>query len=167
MCRFYSVNAPDRVCIYFAGFNTDGWLKNDTNPDVVGYQSQCDLYVKMDKPQTGSNQIMPVPIVMTNGTTPVALDKSSFKFVASTPMPELTAAFARFSDIIFTHNTPAGRQGALSPAVATLPSLTVSVEHTDVPLSMGVNESYVLTIPADGGGATLHANTVYGAYHGL
>jgi len=51
--------------------------------------------------------------------------------------------------------------------LATISQLTVTVKNINVPLQLGADESYTLDIPADGSSATLSANTVYGAYHGL
>lgn len=48
-----------------------------------------------------------------------------------------------------------------------LQGVEVSVEVPDADLQLGVDESYTLNIPADGGVAILNAKTVYGAYHGL
>lgn len=55
---------------------------------------------------------------------------------------------------------------ATTGAQSTLEALSVSVEQADADLQLGVDESYTLDIPADGG-AILKAKTVYGAYHGL
>lgn len=61
-------------------------------------------------------------------------------------------------------------KGMGAEAVPTFPAMTsllVSVTNLSVPLQLEVDESYSLSIPADGGQATLQAATVYGAYRGL
>jgi hexosaminidase len=48
-----------------------------------------------------------------------------------------------------------------------IPSLTVTVKNEDETLVLGTDESYSLVVPADGTGATLTAQTPYGALRGL
>jgi N-acetyl-beta-hexosaminidase len=79
-----------------------------------------------------------------------------------TPASETVSAYAtRLASEVFAHATaePAP-PGALS-------SVNVKITDVNVPLQLGVDESYTLLVPADGTPATITANTVYGAYMAL
>lgn len=144
----------------------------------------CDLYLKQYSPEPGSGlSLWPIPTDITTGATTLTV-APAFNFVATTPSNDLSAAFTRISALIFQHNQPASVMAAAARArVAatggqavferklqagpTLTQLTVTVNNISAPLQLGVDESYTLNVPADGTAATLTANTVYGAYHGL
>ena len=111
----------------------------------------------MASAQRPVNSLWPIPVSMTVGAANVSVSPA-FTFVAATASADLTAAFARVRPLIFGH---------ASTAPGALTQLIVTVANVNVPLQLGVNESYTLTIPADGSAATLTAPTVYGAYHGL
>lgn len=169
-------------------FNTDGWLKNSTTNMQSG--QPCDLYVKNSTPQPAPpvyNGVLlwPMPVNITTGNTTLVV-AGPVTFTATTPSADLTAAFGRFTAQIFKHASPAASadviaklrsNGAVTAetaaaeevlgAAATLSTVTVSVANVNVPLQLGVDESYTLVIPADGSPATLTAATVYGAYMGL
>jgi len=154
------------------GFNTDGWLKKSLPPAAFNQSAPCDLFVKASVPEPPRLSILPKPISVSNGSTTVFVGKG-FAFSASTASPDLDAAFARYQAIIFPHawsqsvETLRHRHMVLPAGTPTLTSLVVSVANVSVPLQLGVDESYTLSIPADGSPATLTAATVYGAYHGL
>lgn len=79
---------------------------------------------------------------------------------SSTPLPDpLPAAVERYYDALFFAGAPT------LPAGASITALTVTVA-AEVPLTLGVDESYELTMPA-GGVATLVAPTQWGALRGL
>jgi len=165
-------------------FNTDGWLKNSTS-NMQGGQP-CDLYVKSTTPQPSYNgvNLWPMPINITSGNSTVSVSPS-MSFVAGTPSTDLSNAFARIAKLMFQHNLPSETQEKVSniankvrsmfggkntvdlQANPMLNTLNVNVADVNVPLQLGVDESYTLTIPADGSAATLTAKTIYGAYFGL
>jgi len=176
-------------------FNSNGWLKNSTS-DMQNGQG-CDLYVKQTSPQPSFNgpYLWPIPVKYTLGGSNVTVPPT-VSFVATTPSNDLTAAFQRFADLIFQHDLPSqqkeasarvnaaaarARSAAVQPGQVpfdmdtnmpglsdpTLPSVTVTVANVNVDLQLGVDESYTLTIPADGTGATITSQTVYGAYYAL
>lgn len=148
-----------------AAFNSDGWLKNST---ANMQPSTCDLYVKHAVAQPPRLSVWPQPIHVRNGTAMI-LVSPNLQFKAITPDPDLTAAFARYTNLIFSHAVPAGdaKRVHFPKAQPTLTTLYVTVSNLTVPLQLNVDESYALNIPADGSAATLTANTVYGAYRGL
>lgn len=125
------------------------------------------LHVLRDTPQPQPSAvkavnfppIWPYPAAFTNGTTAVNVAVSGFKFSATTPSADLDAAFARFQTLFFPHPVSAPVAGGLVGVVVVVTDVTVD-------LQLGVDESYTLSVPVSGT-ITLHANTVYGAYHGL
>jgi hexosaminidase len=155
----------------------------------------CDLYVKHATPQPSYNGSMlwPLPVSITTGSNNLTVAAgAAFTFTAVNPSTDLSAAFARISALIFTHDLPSdvasvasaaaararaaaagagvAPAAAADPAAAALPTLSqlvVTVANVSVPLQLGVDESYTLTIPGDGSPATLTSATVYGAYYGL
>jgi len=75
----------------------------------------------------------------------------------------LSQAFSRYDYLTFPH--PAQQS---TPDSSNILSLVVNVANIDesVP-QLETDESYDLVIPADGGEASLSANTIYGALRGL
>ena len=118
--------------------------------------------------------LWPKPQRHTVGSALLRVDADAFAFTAA-PTPTLGAAkhsagtlgaaFARYRAICFPPTTtiaprpPAG--------LRTLSGLTVTVDSADETLGTDTSERYTLTIPADGGNATLRPDTVYGALRGL
>ena len=73
---------------------------------------------------------------------------------------DLSAYAAHISAVVFTHTSAAPPAGAMA-------TINVQVADVNVPLTIGVDESYTLTLPADGSAGTLTAATIYGAMMGL
>ena len=151
------------------GFNLDGWLKNGSSslaPQTV------DLYLRAPSPPPPPpSPLWPQPRSAALGAGNLLLDPNTFAFSAPAPAPELTAAFARFSAIIFAHGAHDGAAAARARggAAAFLPGLVVAVGDASIPLDVGVDESYTLDIPAPNSSqpAALAAPTVWGALQGL
>ena len=82
---------------------------------------------------------------------------------AQGPFPDLTDALSRFNAIAFPHRAT-GDSGTQS-----ISRLVVNVRDNNVPLQLGVDESYSLLIPQDplSRVIAINANTYYGALHGL
>lgn len=111
---------------------------------------------------TGLPELWPVPSDYSNGAKTLSVMKSASFFSGPSGTAILKEAFQRYMDLAFSHNT-----AKVSTADA-LTGLKVSVESTDESHpQLGVNESYSLSVPEDGGSATLHAKTVWGALRGL
>merc|ERR1711971_1054704 len=111
---------------------------------------------------TGLPEIWPVPKQYTSGSTKLTVAPSSGFFVAKGEVPPLVeSAFARYSDLCFAHH--------VAPADGTvLSGIEVSVESQDEShMQIDSDESYTLSIPEDGGKATLSAKTVWGVLRGL
>ena len=117
---------------------------------------------------TSAQGVWPAPLNCSfSGNATVYLSADfSFGATAAQPSGVLTAAFARYSELL-----QLGKRTA-PPAGATLAALRVDVASADDTFSFGVDESYVLdftggasasTPPA----ATLTAPTVWGALRGL
>jgi hypothetical protein len=66
------------------------------------------------------------------------------------------------------HNLLDGsKSGSKAEVTAPLAALTVTVADLDESApQLDTDETYTLSIPADGSGATLTAKTIYGAMHG-
>lgn len=107
-----------------------------------------------------NNDVWPSPASMTMGNEWALLDPSfGIACAGSCPLP-LPDAFKRYQNIMQFAGTPRVSSGA-----NTISALKVIVQ-SDVPLSLGVNETYSLTIPTSGV-ATLTAQTQWGALRGL
>ncbi|KAL7234035.1 hypothetical protein ACSBR1_017604 [Camellia fascicularis] len=89
-------------------------------------------------------------------------------FTISSPNHQyLTPAVNRYLRQVLTeHHHPLVSPTVNATAAPPLQTLTITVADLAPPLHHGVNESYSLTIPASGG-ATLTAETVWGAMRGL
>ena len=153
------------------GFNSNGWFKNGTTslaPNGV------DVYLLAPTPAPAPPPpLWPLPRNSSFGAAPLVVD-AGLRFSAVTPSDDLAAAFARFESIIFSH--AGGAAGAAAAAAArrvrgvgaeAMSSLVVDVADVAAPLDLGVDESYWLTLPADGSPGTLRAATVWGALAGL
>lgn len=91
------------------------------------------------------------------------VDRNNFKFIQSKNSPDIEDAFKRYQYLIFDHQVPdANRRNAI-----VIDTLEVKVLTDNVEIQLGFDESYNLTIPADGKPAVIVANTVYGAFRGL
>ncbi len=90
--------------------------------------------------------VLPQPVVFDQGSTAVAVDASSFSFSCATSVcpAVLPPAFARYLGIIFVGTTRAEAipptPGKFEAAITSCP-VTVAM---DVPLAVGVNESYTV-----------------------
>ncbi|EGD83308.1 hypothetical protein PTSG_03917 [Salpingoeca rosetta] len=150
--------AADPAC---GGFNyPHGIMKKTDCSAHISTSPTVDLYLLVKDISVNWPPIWPMPKSYTNGTTNLKVDGSKFGFFTTTPSADLTAAFSRFRPLFFPHRTSA------SPAGATR-GVDVTVHNSSVPLQLYADESYTLSVPADGGNISLTANTVYGAYHGL
>ena len=103
----------------------------------------------------------PLPSSHSQGSSVVAV-VPGVDFFPKDSCDTLTQAYRRYSDLTFPH--PAGTvssEGAVT-------SLDVMVDDDDESYpQLGTDESYSLTVPAEGGAATISAATVYGALRGL
>ena len=132
----------------------------------------CDLYVKKTSPQPGTPtpsvtpqaapaiSFWPIPTSLAFGTGSVPVDPA-LSFTITPANADLTAYAARISALVFTSTA-----GGAAPAGA-IKSVVITVANPSTPLTIGVDESYTLNIPADGSAVTLTANTTFGAYWGL
>jgi hypothetical protein len=137
----------ESACLSTAGcvaFNTDGWLKNsiaDMAPDT------CDLYVKKTTPQPSPTpppaiSFWPIPINVSYGPGNVTVSPN-LAYVVSPPAAAaaVQAYAAHINDVVFM-NTPA------SPLPSgSLVTVNINVADANVPLQLGVDESYTLIIP--------------------
>jgi hexosaminidase len=148
----------DAACV---GFNSNGWLKKSVAGPAPS--AGCTLYVRRDVPVPASMPaLVPEPQKMSSGTTVVGI-ASDIQFVATKTSNDLEAAWNRYKALIFAH--PASSMSKKYNVIVS--KLTVSVTDLTAPLQLNADESYTLTIPNTGDGATLTANTIYGAYRGL
>jgi hexosaminidase len=110
--------------------------------------------------------VWPSPSNSSYGSTPLSLGPS-FALICSPSSPggcpdPLPAALARYaSSVIFVGGPPVS-----AGPYSSLPSLSVSISSPSA-LAWNVDESYALTVPADGSPATLAAATQWGALRGL
>jgi hexosaminidase len=146
------------------GFNSNGWLKNGST-SLAPYPVDVYLLAPSPAPPEPLLQVVwPAPKSITYPPTPGAQPlrvSGALTFTATTPSADLDAAFARALARTFPRGTSKYAAGA------TLTSVTVTVANVSVPLQLGVDESYTLTLPADGSPGTIVSATVFGAYHAL
>jgi hypothetical protein len=110
--------------------------------------------------------VWPLPSSFTNGSqTALVVPNPGVFFVMASGQESntLSQAFSRYDYLTFPH--PAQQS---TPDSSSILSLIVNVANIDesVP-QLETDESYDLVIPADGGEASLSANTIYGALRGL
>jgi hypothetical protein len=144
------------------GFNSHGWLKNGSSSIA---SNPVDLYIASSSPSPDIPLVWPRPTSIVTGKTPLVVTPA-LVFEATTPSNDLTAAFARIAALIFANGAGSAPSAAATPH-AIMQTLIVTVENVYTPLQLGVNESYTLTLPADGTAGLLTAATVYGAYAGV
>jgi hexosaminidase len=79
--------------------------------------------------------------------------------------PDVAAGVTRFLARAFPRPLPAAHRRSAAPAIS---ALVLNISHGDLPLQLGVDESYTLTVPSDAAQPlTLTAATQYGALAGL
>ncbi|KJE93970.1 beta-hexosaminidase subunit beta [Capsaspora owczarzaki ATCC 30864] len=110
----------------------------------------------------GQPYIVPLPRRWQYGNSTVYIDSQSFAFTTKTQSFILGEGFNRYRSIIFQHAEARGKTWA--PLIT---GLDVTVESNDDTLQYGIDESYELIIPAQGGPAILRSRNVYGALRGL
>jgi len=143
------------------GFTSDGILL--TNVTSTKSSASRDLYVKNSAPPPTARNIWPLPQSIMEGPSVSQLTISpNFKFTLDPSFPDLVYAVNWITSVIFPHKSKADVTG-----IPLLPSIVISVANPNVPLQIGVDESYTLTIPNDQSPATLKAATYYGALNGL
>ena len=149
------------------GFNSKGMLKRDTS---IGCQDNdlsdgASLHLKTDESAAAAAQIgvVPLPISAIQGTTSVSL-ASQFAFTTKTTSDDVRAFMsnvsAEYFQLIVTHRTKSGN------TTSGLTGMSITVDSTSLDLSLTTDESYTLSIPSSGL-ATMTAQTVFGARHGL
>lgn len=113
--------------------------------------------------KTSPSTVWPMPQREARGSNAVQLDAQRFNIIAApgSNSSTLQAAFNRYRTIFFPHPTV-----SQATTARVLSSLTVHIMQVSTPLTLGVDESYNLTIDHTTG-AAIHANTLFGAYHGL
>ena len=127
----------------------------------------CDLYLKKSTPAPPSPapppppapiSFWPLPISVSFGGSVLAVSPA-LAISVSPASANVSAYAAHIASEIFMHAgaTPGGAMAALN----------IKIANVAAPLVLGVDESYTLTLPADGSAGTLTANTIYGAMMGL
>ena len=113
--------------------------------------------------------VWPMPRRLRPGKAALTVDAAQFTFVAGpgSGSAPLSAAFGRYRAICFPH-AGSSTDGSTGGG-AVLRSMTVRVASPAAALAFGADESYNLTLPggASGGGGTIEAATIFGAYHAL
>ncbi|KAF8194331.1 N-acetylhexosaminidase [Mycena galopus ATCC 62051] len=127
--------------------------------------------------------LWPLPTHLSNGTTPLTLGKSfDIKISIHNPPADLVAAVSRTKGYLENDKLQAlvvDRGASSASAIAkakSLPSLTLSLTSTGSVKSISEEavaaledrvEGYTLTVPSDGSGAVIKANSTLGLYRGL
>ncbi|KAJ7258751.1 N-acetylhexosaminidase [Mycena haematopus] len=128
--------------------------------------------------------LWPLPTSLSTGTTPLTLSKGfQIKIAIPNPPADLVAAVSRAKGYLENDKLQAlviDRGASSASAIAkakSLPSLTLSLTGTSGPVkSISAQavapiesrvEGYTLTVPADGSGAVLKANSTLGLFRGL
>lgn len=114
---------------------------------------------------SSSPSLWPLPQSSSSGELRATVASgATFRTSASPALPELDAAFERLLTRLFPHGD-ADEADAVAGS-GTITGVDVTVAEPTAVLQLSHDESYELTVPADGQ-ATLTAQTVFGAYHGL
>ena len=111
---------------------------------------------------SGGTSLWPLPASVSFDDGVVAL-APSITFTSGTPTPILSRAFTRYLAILAIRIAPLSPTAA--SVVGTISSLAVTLQTADEALAFNTSEAYVLRVAA--GGATLTADTVFGALRGL
>ena len=100
-----------------------------------------------------SPPIWPYPAQVSSGSTNLPVDSINFKFSsnqAPSDCRDIYDAFSRFAPVFFPHSHPR-KSVALPHADSILTGVSVSILNCSVPLQLGIDESYSLTIDSSGG----------------
>ena len=100
-----------------------------------------------------SPPIWPYPAKFSSGSTNLPVDSINFKFSsnqAPSDCRDIYDAFSRFAPVFFPHSQPR-KSVALSLSDSMLTGVSVSVLNCSVPLQLGIDESYSLTLDSSGG----------------
>jgi hexosaminidase len=159
------------------GFNNNGEIKN-TNcyKDRKTYKGNT-LYILSDQPHPPPPPPPPPPAAPSNLPWPYPNDAAfkptgsanvtlatAFAIKVSSSCATLDAAIARYTELA----TKGHAVDAVPSASGELTALQLDVKDLDESHpQLGHDESYTLSVPAEGGAATLAASTVWGALHGL
>jgi len=164
-CKGQTVDQCKALCESTSGcggFNTVGILKKSDCLLHKAYDGSTDLYLLASTPQPPPSTvwppIWPYPASFTNGTNPLVVDSVNFRFTAKTTSPDIAAAFTRYRKLFFPHPPFPNSSNAL----ATLTEVAVSAIDLSGVIQLETDESYTLTVPADGTAASLTAKTVFG-----
>ncbi|XP_010534473.1 PREDICTED: beta-hexosaminidase 1 isoform X2 [Tarenaya hassleriana] len=119
--------------------------------------------------------IWPLPAEFSSGDETLSVDPAISLIAAGNGgnSPIVKAAFGRYVGIIFKHVVDrAGRSRFFRGAHYDITSLKIVVHSDSEELQLGVDEGYTLMVSKNNyqsivGGATIEANTVYGALRGL
>ena len=119
---------------------------------------------------TGS--LWPLPASANFGMDSVGLAaQSGFSWQSSIQDDILSAAFKRYSGLIFASSGPHASAPSSSATVLTGVSVNLSASSSEVPLALGVNETFEIAVPnpATGGNGVVQINapTVWGALRAL
>lgn len=150
----------DPTCV---AFNSHGYLKNSTadmGPD------SCDLYLKKTTPPPSPPPVyfFPIPVSLTfgSGANVSVLVNPALTFnIQPAGNSDLIAYAGRIADLVFQQSP-----GGATPGGA-VTSVSITVADPSAPLALDMDESYTLSIPADGSPIVITANTTYGAYMAL
>jgi len=104
--------------------------------------------------------LWPLPAAVSFGAARLAVSPSLVFSISGGGNADLAAYAARTAALMFQH-------AAAAPSGAALSTVSIAVANPTAPLALGVDESYELTIPADGSAATITAATNYGAFWAL
>ncbi len=161
------------------GFNLNGWLKSGVTSLGPGLVDS--YFLAPSPPPPEPTYLWPQPRSFSIGDARALVSSQlSFSQAGSGPVsPDLTLAFERFKNLFFSrgifnldsnnNNYGTGDSQPAWRALPTLTSLIVTVGNASIPLDIGVDESYTLSIPNSTTDNTisLSSATVWGALHGL
>jgi hexosaminidase len=117
---------------------------------------------------SGADNLWPLPLSLSEGSTSVHLDERSFSFdlSLSASSPILEQAAQRYTRLMFAHSSISSSRPSASAPEATRFIIHVSVQDTNVPLALGVDESFELHVTGTSGG-NITCATVWGALHAM
>ena len=176
--NFSALSALCDATPHCIGFNLNGWLKNGSTSLSPGLVDSYILAPTPAPPEPTYLWPQPRSFSLGAGRVLVSSELTMSQTGGGPTAPDLALAFARFRDVFFSRGSFSAASvvasgGARVASLLTATALEVTVADASLPLDIGVDETYTLTIPnatSSASGAltiALSSATVWGALHGL
>jgi len=86
-----------------AGFNNQGWMKTNVSASVLAPSNGSTLYIRTNAVNSPPPTLLwPLPQSFVSGSACFGIDPATFDWISDPPFADLTEAFLRYSEIIFS-----------------------------------------------------------------